>query len=748
MIIDRNLAKFIIFDEERIVDALQKITDNKVRAVLSVSQSGRIQGVLTDGDFRRWLVTQENLDLATPVRDVANQDFFSLPASTPPDLIRGHLTDRVHIIPLVDEQQHIVAVARQSAEIISLAGRKIDKDSPVFVIAEVGNNHNGDPALARQLIDVAAASGADCIKFQMRNMETLYTNAGSAEDPSQDLGAQYTLDLLSRFNLDKETLYELFDYTRKQGAIPLCTPWDIDSANAFNAYGMEGFKIASADLTNHALLGHVASFGKPIILSTGMSRESEIIEAARLLEGLGSAYILLHCNSTYPTPFKDVNLRYLKRIHQIGSEIVGYSGHERGYHIPLAAVALGAKVVEKHITLDREMEGSDHKVSLLPDEFSSMVLQIRDLEEAIGDDQLRSLSQGEIINRETLAKSLVAARTIQEGEFISDNMVIARGPGSGIQPNRLHELVGKHATRLIEADTLFMPSDLGEVVYTAKPFSFKRPWGIPVRYHDVQSMLAEVSPDFVEYHLSYKDMELSPGDMLTQQMPTGFAVHSPELFSGDHILDLSAQDKTYRNRSLSELQRVIDVTREMIPFHSDTETPVIITNVGGFSEERPLPKEERRPLYEMIADGLNQLDADGVEIIPQTMPPFPWHFGGQRHHNLFVDADEIQWFCETYGVRVCLDISHSKLACSHTGASFDEFIELIGPHTAHLHIVDAEGVDGEGLQIGDGEIDFAALSRQLTRVAPNAGFIPEVWQGHKNGGQGFWQALTLLEQWY
>jgi N-acetylneuraminate synthase len=137
---------------------------------------------------------------------------------------------------------------------------------------------------------------------------------------------------------------------------------------------------------------------------------------------------------------------------------------------------------------------------------------------------------------------------------------------------------------------------------------------------------------------------------------------------------------------------------------------------------------------------------DSVEIIPQTMPPFPWHFGGQRYHNLFVDPQDTVEFCQKYGYRVCLDVSHSKLACNHHHLSFKEFVEAVGSYTAHLHIADAEGVDGEGLQIGEGEIDFPALAEDLDTTAPQASFIPEIWQGHKNEGEGFWIALERLEK--
>ena len=161
--------------------------------------------------------------------------------------------------------------------------------------------------------------------------------------------------------------------------------------------------------------------------------------------------------------------------------------------------------------------------------------------------------------------------------------------------------------------------------------------------------------------------------------------------------------------------------------------------------DRHLVSDDRAQLYELTLESLGKVDTEGTEIIPQTMPPFPWHFGGQRYHNMFVDADEIRAFCSQHSYRVCLDVSHSKLSCNYYKASWSSFVRVVAPYAAHLHIADASGVDGEGLQIGDGEIDFSELWALLAAAAPDASFIPEVWQGHKNDGEGFWIALERLE---
>ncbi len=746
MLIDRNITKYIVFAEDSILNALKKISDNKSRVIFSVSESGVLEGVMTDGDFRRWLVSQNTIDLNQPVSKVSNKNFKFAFFQDQPEKIQSYFSEKIEFVPLLDKNHHLVAIAKKRSGRIQIGKFTIDAESPTFVIAEIGNNHNGSLELAKKLIDLAVATGADCAKFQLRSLGSLYHNGGNANDASEDLGSQYTLDLLSRFQLTPQEMFAAFDYCKEQDILPLCTPWDVESLNLLEKYGMPAYKVASADLTNHDFLRVLAKTGKPLICSTGMSTEAEITETVSLLQRLGAMYVLLHCNSTYPAPFKDVNLAYLDRLKELGDCPVGYSGHERDINVAIAAVAKGAKVIEKHFTLDKSMEGNDHKVSLLPAEFQAMVEGIRQVESAIGKAGDRRLSQGELMNRETLAKSLVINCDLQPGQIITEAMIEVKSPGKGLQPNRKTELIGLKAKRTFQAGDFFFPSDLEQERVHARHYKFRRPWGVPVRYHDFKAILAKTNPNLLEFHLSYKDLEQDINQYFDRVYELDLVVHSPELFAGDLVLDLCSTDEDYRQQSIKELQRVINLTRSLQPFFSKASQPCIVTNVGGFSQDKPLPNSRKSELYELLIDSLSILDTDEVEIIPQTMPPFPWHFGGQRYHNLFVDPEDIANFCHKHGYRVCLDTSHSKLACNHHKLSFKEFIEQVGPYTAHLHIADAEGEDGEGLQIGKGDIDFPALAEDLEKLVPNVSFIPEIWQGHQNEGEGFWIALDRLEK--
>ena len=745
--IERSFTSYVVFGEDPILAALNKITANQSRLIFVVTESGLLQGVLSDGDFRRWIANCQDIDLNRPVTDAMNPDCVSVSETVSSSEIENLLNDRIIALPLVDSFERLVGVVLPSHSHISFGSRRVGSEEPCFVIAEIGNNHNGSIDTALKLIEAAKDAGADCAKFQMRDMKNLYRNSGKSDDFSSDLGTQYTLDLLERFQLKNDELFRCFEYCNSLGLLPLCTPWDTESLSILDDWGMQGFKIASADFTNFSLISAAAKTGKPLICSTGMASESEIISGIEHLKKINSRYVLLHCNSTYPAPFKDINLRYLNRLRQLSSGDVGYSGHERGIEVSIAAVAMGAVVIEKHITLDREMEGNDHKVSLLPNEFAQMVQGIRRVEKSLGQGGERFITQGEMMNREVLAKSLVADCNIPANTVITEAMVAIRSPGHGLQPNKIHKLVGRSLESNKQKGDFFFQSDLETPAALPREYTFDQPFGLPVRYHDIKVFDSASNLDLLEIHLSYKDLEVDLNSVFSTAISKKLVVHAPELFSGDHTLDLCSLDDSYRERSIIELQRVVDITCTLRPYFSSDDPVLLVTNVGGFSENRHLLEAEMTEPIKRLIDSLSRINLyEKVEIIPQTMPPFPWHFGGQRHHNMFVAPGGIESFCLSTGMRLCLDVSHSRLACNHLKISFRDFLVRILPFTAHLHLADATGVDGEGLQIGQGDIDWVELMQLLRDHAPAASFIPEIWQGHKNSGEGAWLALDLLEK--
>jgi sialic acid synthase SpsE/sugar phosphate isomerase/epimerase len=613
----------------------------------------------------------------------------------------------------------------------------------VFVIAEIGNNHNGSLDLARRLVDAAIDAGADCVKFQLRDRDALYR---SSSDPSsaEDLGVEYIQDLLNKVELSIPAHRSIREYCRGRGVRYLCSPWDEPSVDVLADFGIGAIKLASADLCNPYLIRKAASVGKPLILSTGMSYEHEIIRSVTLLDELAIPYALLHCNSTYPAPESDIQLRYLARLKEF-HKVVGYSGHERGTAITISAVALGAAIVERHITLDRSMEGPDHLASLEPDEFRFLVDGIRQVEKALPwRGPGRHVSQGELLNRENLGKSVIAACDIAEGELFVEQSLRVASPGQGLAPYRLPELIGKKAGRSIQRGDFLFEGDLHERERVARSYAFPIKWGVPVRYHDFKQYNGWIAPDLFEFHLSYRDLALDPRRYLEKTPCTRLVVHAPELFENSELLDLASDDPDYRQRSIENLRRVVGVTEAIADYFPEADSRLIVANVGGISADRPYQIEKRALLYERFRQACAGIDFGQTELVPQNMAPFPWHFGGQRHQNIFMMPDELAAKSIELGLRLCLDLSHLQMTCNHFRLDFQDALALLLPRSAHLHIADANGTNGEGVVMGTGDVDWQATWKQISRYR-DLSFIPEVWQGHKDHGAGFWSALAFLD---
>jgi sialic acid synthase SpsE/sugar phosphate isomerase/epimerase len=610
----------------------------------------------------------------------------------------------------------------------------------VFIIAEIGINHNGSMDLAKELIQHCKDSGADSAKFQMRNINALYRNDGDYKD--EDLSSQYVLDILSQFNLSNEQMFELFDFCKEVDIMPMCTPWDQVSFDALEDYGMQCYKTASADLTNHQLLTSIAKTGKKMFVSTGMSTENEISQTNDLLKRLKADYVLMHCNSTYPTPFKDINLNYIKKLEELSRRPVGYSGHERGIHIPVAAVALGASVIEKHITVDKKMQGNDHKVSLLPNEFKEMITLIRQTEEATQVAGERKCSPGELINREALSKSIVAERDIQKGQVITREDLCFKSPGRGLQPNRLRDVLDKVAKRDIPKGYFLYENDIRDTM-KGRDYEIPFKWGLPVRFHDYNFFIDQSNVKFLEFHLSYKDLSYNIKELFKNvKYNIDLTVHAPDLFEHDHLIDLSSENVEYRQRSITNLKRVINITRKLRPFFNTEKKTKIISSLGGFTRNEWMSESDKEQAYDRVASALKELVDEETEIIIQTVPPFPWYFGGQLLLNLFAHPDEIVSFCKDNNYKICFDTSHSKLFCNHFKYDMSSFIDKVYDYVSHVHVSDALDVDKEGLQIGEGDIDFNYL---LQNIPPSATIMPEIWQGHKNFGESCWIALDKIE---
>jgi len=326
----------------------------------------------------------------------------------------------------------------------------------VFIIAEAGVNHNGSVDLAKQLIDVAVEAGADAVKFQTFKAENLVSkNAQKADYQKQTTDANESqFEMIKKLELDAGTHYELIKYCKNKNIMFLSTPFDHDSINLLDDLGLQIFKIPSGEVTNLPYLRHIGSLKKQVILSTGMSTLQEVGEALDILINAGTkkeSITILHANTQYPTPMEDVNLNAMLTIQKEFGIAVGYSDHTLGIEVDVAAVAMGATVIEKHFTLDKTMDGPDQKASLGPDELIAMVKSIRNIELVIGDG-IKKPSKSEQSNIDIVRKSIVASKVIKKGEMLSDDNISTKRPGLGLSPMKWDKIIGTVASKNYHPD--------------------------------------------------------------------------------------------------------------------------------------------------------------------------------------------------------------------------------------------------------------------------------------------------------
>ncbi len=633
---------------------------------------------------------------------------------------------------------------------LHIGHHRIGAGEPCYVLAEVGINHNGDLAVAKRLVDAAVAGGADAVKFQKRKLNETYRQEIIDQPRHGEQGLQYIVPMLIEFELSDDEFRELFAYCRQRGITALCTPWDRGSVDFLESCDIAAYKIGSPDMTNFPLIEYVVATGRPLLVSTGMSTEEEVRRTLAFLDQCGAEYALFHCVSTYPAAAEEINLRFMERLREWSGRPVGYSGHDTGTAISLAAVAMGARMVERHLTLDRTMRGPDHKASLEPNQFAEQVHAIREVELSIGVPH-RWITRGETLNRRVLAKSLVAARPITAGTAITREMITSKSPGLGLSPQFVDKLIGRRLDRELRLDDVFVQSDLEDMRARREtaPIDVGAPWGIVARFLDVAPLEAAFVPlgmRFVEFHVSDRDLDAGAAAYHGGRKPYGFVVHAPE-YAHDVLIDLCAADDRQQLLSVARIQKTIDLARDLAPlFEWDRAMfpngPKIVMHVGGMS---PAPGGyDVEAATRRLLDALTQLDTSGVDLLLENLPPYPWYFGGRWFGHIICDVENTIRLCRDSGLGLCFDTSHAALECAKSGASLADFARQVSPYLRHLHVSDGAGTSGEGLQIGDGSVNFVELLPILLASSPT--LIPEIWMGHHETGQPFRVALERLTE--
>jgi len=606
-----------------------------------------------------------------------------------------------------------------------------------YIICEIGINHNGSLEKALALIDAANEAGVDAVKFQKRTLNQIYTNGVLDDSNSAEWSFDYLIPLLKECELSEQDYRIISDYCRERSLDLIITPFDQASADFVATLDIAAIKIASADMTNLDLVRHCAALCQPLLISTGMWTHDDISTCVESFRKMNMTFALFHTQSTYPAPFESINLHFIDELKKM-APVVGYSGHERGTFIPVAAVAMGCRIIEKHITFDRSDKGPDHKASMLPVEWKEMVENIRLLEKALNSGKV--VSQAEIQNREVFAKSAVALSNLKKGHILLPKDVEFKAPGKGIFPHEIEKYYGMVLKKDITCGVYIAKADFEQELLLSdwKSFSFSKQWGVKCRFHDFDEYTVLNTP-VIEFHCSQSDLDVPfSGSSKT----SGLIVHAPEIFDRE-LVDICSLDDDKVVRSLEILQRSIDKTLE-IAVGFPTCRPKLVVHLGGMF----LDCQSKVDTHELTTRAIwnfrkLKYSPEQIEILPENLPPRPWYLGGEWHQHGFMKAEDMVLFCKKLGLGMVYDVCHALLYCNQYQIDLIEYTRLVLPYVRHMHISDAAGISGEGLQIGEGELDFDSFLEAITPAVFS--WVPEIWSGHHHHGAGMYKALISLE---
>ncbi|CAD6516643.1 Sialic acid synthase [metagenome] len=334
----------------------------------------------------------------------------------------------------------------------------IGKNKPCYIIAEIGVNHNGSLSLAKELIDASVIAGANAVKFQKRNLTSLYRKDALDNPNSESQGFEILLSELKEIELSKNDYFEIVNYCKEKKITFMCTPWDTVSVDFLEELNTPAYKIASGDMTNFPLINHISKTKKPMIISTGMSTLEEVEKMVNFVKLRNVPFVILHTNSTYPSPIESLNLNLIPFYVQKFDVPVGFSGHETGIIGSLTAAVLGSVIIERHITLDKSMKGLDHSSSLEPDDFAKLVNLIRLSEKAKGK-AVKKMTRAEVLQREVVSKSLISTKNIEIGTVFSEENLEVKGPERGLSAQFYYDIIGTKSKRKIKQGEYLLDED-------------------------------------------------------------------------------------------------------------------------------------------------------------------------------------------------------------------------------------------------------------------------------------------------
>lgn len=603
-------------------------------------------------------------------------------------------------------------------------------DSKISIIAEIGINHGGEYSTALDLIRAAADNGCHGVKFQYRNLGNAYA------DGARQIGDEILLKEITKNYLSPKDIVALAGQAKAMGIEAGISFFDeTDIAD----FGMEiatfdFFKAPSVELNNTGLINSMLRHGKPVYISLGCHSEHEIEQAFGELEN--GNWLAMHCVSNYPVSLANAKLGYLTHMQQKWPRRFGYSSHDENWEVCLIAMSMGASVIERHITFDKRAQGLDHSTSSTPDEFKRMALFAEHMQLLMSGNGPRVPNQGEMLNLQNLGRSYYANAPIAEGEIVTLDKLSFRSPRVGLGRSEMQAYIGKTAIRSVKVGAVVSRSAFeatSDVPDSAIDFARSKKIGIPVRLHDLAGIERKFPVGSYEFHLSFGEV-LSGLSANTYNHGNNYSIHLPDYINSTQLMDPFSPDQNQAKDSLNILQRTVNFAKALQEL---TGNPVPI--VGSFS----VVHESLSQFYEQHAALLSGYREEGISIMPQWLPPIAWYFGGSVKLNAMNQLQDVS-FIQEHQLPICMDVCHLCMGDSLFDFNATRVIETLLPHIGHVHIADAEGIDGEGLHFGEGDPKNMAAIEAVMKL--DCMKVIEVWQGHLDDGAGFAKALTRLAE--
>ena len=646
----------------------------------------------------------------------------------------------------------------------------MNKFNKVEFISEIGINHDGSFDTAKKLIQQSKEIECDFVKFQVRDIKEVY-HPNFLKNPSNSENAnQYIYNEIKRSYLDKSKYIQLFKFAKKLDIKIMVTPFDLKSLALCKRKEVHAIKIGSPDFNNIQLIISAFKLKKPLFLSTGMATDSEINIMKKNLKKFNIYNVpitIFHCVSSYPPDEHEMNLKYIKNLMKKFPDYkIGYSGHERGYLPSLISIFFGAKVIERHITLNNKLKGPDHNSSLIKKEFKKLISNSKKITKKLNNNNInlkkflkefnlsgaknsigkyvKTLSLNADFNKKILGKSAIYKKNFNKNKIIKVEDLKFVSPGKGLSGLEFYGLKKKLSKNVFKNNYLSR-SDFEKK--ENKKFDrdkikiINKKWGLIGRLGDFEQFIDEKA-DLIEIHLTWREL-INP-KIIYENYNTELIIHAPEYFN-DKLIDFTSDDKNILNNSFEMIENLNNLVEKIKNnfVYDYQKGPKVVLHPGGHSE-KSIHSVSKINQYRNLLKNLKNIKSKNYNLLLENMPPYPWYYGGKFYQHIFTDTKEIKKFCKEVNINVCYDTSHAKLASNMLKKNFKNFTKDILQNIEYLHVSDAAKMHQEGLQIGEGEIDFKMFFQLVKNL--NVNFVPEIWNGHLDNGQGFKTAMHNIQK--